>query len=234
LTEVETTASIWSLTAENERLRAELSARLAELRACRARMLEAAEATRKRIERNLHDGTQQRLVSLAMSLGLLDAKLPAEPDAARTIAGQARQALAVALEELRELSQGVYPSVLAERGLMAALEELCERAVPPARLEISLDPPTSGPVAAATYFAVSEMLTNVAKHAHASTVHVLVAGEKHQLTFEVSDDGIGGAVVAGGSGLRGLTDRIEGLGGRLTISSPLWGGTTIRGEFPTG
>jgi signal transduction histidine kinase len=221
-----------ALTLENERLQAELRARLVELQASRARLVEATQAERRRIERDLHDGTQQRLVSLAMSLGLLDAKLPAEPDAAKPIAREARQVLTVALEELRELSHGIHPAVLTERGLAAALEELTDRAALPTHLELSIDTRPPARVEAAAYFMVSEALTNAAKHSHAGEVRVSASRERDLLIVEVTDDGIGGAAPQGGSGLRGLTDRVEALGGRLIVSSPPGRGTTVRGEIP--
>jgi signal transduction histidine kinase len=221
-----------ALTLENERLQAELRARLAELQASRARLVDATEAERRRIERDLHDGTQQRLVSLAMSLGLLDAKLPAEPEAAKPLAREARAALSVALEELRELSHGIHPAVLTERGLAAALEELADRAALPTHLELSIDARPPPRVEGAAYFAVSEALTNAAKHSHAGEVRVTASRERDLLIVEVSDDGIGGAVAEAGSGLRGLTDRVEVLGGRLIVSSPPGRGTTVRAEIP--
>jgi signal transduction histidine kinase len=221
-----------ALTLENERLQAELRARLGELQASRARLVDATEAERRRIERDLHDGTQQRLVSLAMSLGLLDAKLPAEPAAAKPLAREARAALTVALEELRELSHGIHPAVLTERGLAAALEELADRAALPAHLELSIDARPPPRVEGAAYFVVSEALTNAVKHSHAGEVRVAAARERDLLIVEVADDGIGGAVAQGGSGLRGLTDRVEALGGRLILSSPPGRGTTVRAEIP--
>jgi signal transduction histidine kinase len=221
-----------AMTLENERLQAELRARLSDLQASRARLVDATEAERRRIERDLHDGTQQRLVSLAMSLGLLETKLPADPEAAKPIAQEARAALAVALEELRELSQGIHPAVLTERGLGAALEELADRAALPAYLEVSIDERPSAAVEAAAYFVVSEALTNAAKHSHASEVRVAAQRAGGLLTVEVQDNGIGGAVLVGGSGLRGLTDRVEALGGRLTVSSPPGRGTSLRADIP--
>ena len=194
--------------------------------------MDATEAERRRIERDLHDGTQQRLVSLAMSLGLLETKLPADPEAAKPIAQEARAALAVALEELRELSQGIHPAVLTERGLAAALEELADRAALPAYLEVSIDERPCGAVEAAAYFVVSEALTNAAKHSHASEVRIIASRVAGLLTVEVEDNGIGGAVLVGGSGLRGLTDRVEALGGRLTVSSPPGRGTSLRADIP--
>ena len=213
------------LTAENERLRAEL-------RACRGHVEDAIDAERRRIERDLHDGTQGRLVSLAMSLGLLEAKLPSEPDAARPIVREACQTVAEALEELRELSQGIYPAVLAERGLTSGLEELCQRAALSAHLELSLDRRFSPEVEAAAYCVVSEALTNAAKHAHASAVSVLGLHAPRRLVLEIGDDGTGGTTVATGSGLRGLIDRVQRLGGRVALSSPPDEGTLIRAEIP--
>jgi signal transduction histidine kinase len=199
---------------------------------CHQRSLDAAEATRKRIERDLHDGLQQRLVSIAMSLGLLDTRLPADPEAAKLIATEARGALAVALAELRELSQGIYPSVLHERGLTLALEELSTHAAVSCDLRISLDDPPASPVAAAAYFVVSEALTNIAKHAHASAARIEIRDDNGQMIVQIHDDGIGRAESARGSGLQGLTDRIEALGGRLAVISPTGRGTTIRAEIP--
>ena len=221
-----------ALTLENERLQAELRARLGELQASRVRMVEATEAERRRIERDLHDGTQQRLVSLAMSLGLLDSKLPAEPGAAKPIAREAREALALALGELRELSQGIHPAVLAERGLAAALEELAIRTALPAYFDLSIDARPPARVETAAYFVVSEALTNAVKHSHATEVRIAGSCREQLLIVEVADDGIGGAAAGGGSGLRGLADRVEALGGRLTVSSPPGRGTTLRAEVP--
>jgi signal transduction histidine kinase len=221
-----------ALTIENERLQAELRARLAELGASRARLVEATGVERRRIERDLHDGTQQRLVSIAMSLGLLESKLPADPVAAKPIVGETRRALAVALEELRELSQGIHPGVLTERGLPAALDELCRRAALPAHLDATLDVRLPAQVETAAYFVVSEALTNAVKHSHASELRIAASCGERALTVEVADDGIGGAAAGGGSGLRGLADRVEALGGRLTVSSPPGRGTIVRAEIP--
>jgi signal transduction histidine kinase len=222
------------LALENERLRAELRARLAQLRACRGRVVEAIDQERRRIERDLHDGTQGRLVSLAMSLGLLEAKLAGGPEGARPIVREAREAVAVALAELRELSQGIYPAALAERGLASALAELCERAALPVHLDVSLDQRLAADVEAAGYFLVSEALTNAVKHAHATEVHISVRRQPGRLSVEVIDNGVGGATLASGSGLRGLVDRIEGLGGRLRVFSAPGRGTTVQAELPSG
>jgi signal transduction histidine kinase len=233
VTEFEPTASAATLTIENERLRSELRALLAELRACRARAIEATETARRRIERNLHDGIQQRLVSLAISLGLLDAKLPTEPDIAKPIVREAREALAMTLNELRELSQGLYPSILVERGLAAALEELCDRSALRTQLNVVLRRRPPAEVEACAYFLVNEALTNVAKHSRADQVLIMVAYVGGLLGIEVADDGIGGATADGGTGLRGLVERVDALGGRLIVSSPPGRGTILRAEIPS-
>jgi signal transduction histidine kinase len=221
-----------NLALENERLQAELRARLVELQASRARLLGATDTERRRIERDLHDGTQQRLVSIAMSLGLLESKLPAQEGEARPLLRETRQALALALEELRELTHGINPPLLVERGLSAALDELCRRASLPTHLRLELDRRLPDHIESAAYFMASEALTNAAKHSHATEVRVMASCAAGTLTVEVADDGIGGAGTGGGSGLRGLADRIEALGGRFTVSSPPGRGTTLRAEIP--
>ena len=223
-----------NLALENERLQAELRARLVELQASRARLVEATDAERRRIERDLHDGTQQRLVSIAMSLGLLDTKLPGEASAAKPLVRETREALALALAELRELTHGINPPLLAERGLPAALDELCRRAALPTQLEVALDRRLADQIESAAYFVASEALTNAAKHSHGSEARVVATEDGQSLIVEVTDDGIGGAGTAGGSGLRGLADRVEALGGRFTVSSPPGRGTTVRAELPCG
>ncbi len=221
-----------SLALENERLQAELRARLVDLQASRARLVGATDAERRRIERDLHDGTQQRLVSIAMSLGLLESKLPTQEGEARPLLRETREALTVALEELRELTHGINPPLLVERGLSAALDELCRRAALPTHLHLGLDRRLPDQVESAAYFVASEALTNAAKHSHASEVQVAASYAGATLTVEVADDGIGGAGAGGGSGLRGLADRVEALGGRFTVSSPPGRGTTLRAEIP--
>jgi signal transduction histidine kinase len=231
---VDSVCAAAGLTLENERLQAELRARLADLQASRARLVEATEVERRRIERDLHDGTQQRLVSIAMSLGLLESRLPANPGQAQPIVREAREALAAALDELRNLTQGIHPTILAERGLPVALDELCHRAALPAHLQLDLACRLPDQVESAAYFVVSEALTNAAKHSHGSEVRVKAACADRMLTIEVADDGIGGAAPGNGTGLRGLTDRVEALGGTLTVSSPPGRGTTLHAEFPCG
>jgi signal transduction histidine kinase len=235
---VESVCAAASLALENERLQAELRARLVELQASRARLVGATDAERRRIERDLHDGTQQRLVSIAMSLGLLESKLPAQEGEGREAGGagallrETREALAVALQELRELTHGINPPLLVERGLAAALDELCRRASLPTHLRLELDRRLPDQVESAAYFVASEALTNAAKHSHATEVRVAAWCADGTLMVEVADDGIGGAATEGGSGLRGLADRVEALGGRFTVSSPPGRGTTLHAEIP--
>jgi signal transduction histidine kinase len=229
---VQSVCAAAALTLENARLQAELRARLGELQASRARLVEATETERRRIERDLHDGTQQRLVSIAMALGLAESKLAADRRAVQPVLREAREALSVALAELRELTQGIRPAILVERGLAAALDDLSRRAALPVRLQVSIDGRLSEQVESAAYFVASEALANAAKHSHASEVRLAASHEDGVLVLDVSDDGIGGAAPGGGSGLRGLADRVEALGGRLTISSPPGRGTTLRVEIP--
>jgi signal transduction histidine kinase len=229
---VQSVCAAASLTLENERLQAELRARLLELQASRARLVQATDAERRRIERDLHDGTQQRLVSIAMSLGLLEMKLPGQAEAAKPLVRETREALALALAELRELTHGINPPLLTERGLPAALDELCRRAAIPTRLDVTIDQRLPDQIETAAYFMVSEALTNAAKHSHATEMQVFASHRGQRLTVEIGDDGIGSATPTGGSGLRGLADRIEALGGRFTISSPPGRGTTLRAEIP--
>jgi signal transduction histidine kinase len=229
---VQSVCAAAGLALDNERLKAELRAKLVELGASRGRLVEATDAERRRIERNLHDGTQQRLVSIAMSLGLLESKLPPDQGETVPIVREAQNALALALEELRELTQGIHPTLLVERGLPVALEALCRRAGLPAHLKVDLDSRLSDQVETAAYYFASEALSNAAKHSHGTEVRVDVSCDDRTLAVEVADDGIGGASVGPGSGLRGLADRVEALGGRFTVSSPPGLGTRLRAEIP--
>ena len=222
-----------ALALENERLAAELRARLEELRASRVRIVEATDEERRRIERNLHDGTQQRLVSISMALGLAESRLPPDAAEAREILGEARASLGQALAELRELSQGIHPSILTERGLVAALHELSYDTSLPVQLDVALDERLPEPVEAAAYYLVAESLANVAKHADASAAQVRVSRENGRALVEVTDNGNGGADPAG-SGLRGLADRVEALGGRLAVDSSPGHGTRVQAEIPCG
>jgi signal transduction histidine kinase len=229
---VQSVCAAAALTLENARLQAELRARLAELQASRARLVTATESERRRIERDLHDGTQQRLVSIAMALGLAESKLAADQAAVQPVLREARDALALALAELRELTQGIRPAILVERGLAAALDDLSRRAALPVRLDVDVPGRLPEQVESAGYFVASEALANAAKHSHASEVRLVASRDGPLLVLEVADDGIGGASTSGGSGLRGLADRVEALGGRLTVSSPPGRGTTLRAEIP--
>jgi signal transduction histidine kinase len=231
---LESVGAAAALALENERLNAELRARLEDLRASRARIVEAAEAERRRVERNLHDGAQQRLVSIAMQLGLMERKLKTDPEAAKPILHEAREDLAIALQELRELSQGIHPSLLTERGLEAALGELPLRTPVPLELEFSIEERLPAQVEAAAYYVVSEALANVTKYAQATAVRVRVDRVDGKAVVEVADDGVGGADSSRGSGLSGLTDRVEALGGRLALVSPVGRGTIVRAEIPCG
>jgi signal transduction histidine kinase len=229
---VQSVCAAAALTLENARLQAELRARLAELHASRARLVEATDSERRRIERDLHDGTQQRLVSIAMTLGLAESKLAADRPAVEPVLREAREALAVALDELRELTQGIRPAILVERGLAAALDDLSRRAALPVRVDVAIQGRLPEQVESAAYFVASEALANAAKHAHANEVRLAASMHGDALVLEVADDGIGGAGAGGGSGLRGLADRVEAIGGRLTFSSPPGRGTTLRAELP--
>ena len=221
-----------ALALENERLQADLRVRLAELEASRARLVEAGESERRRLERDLHDGAQQRLVSIAMTLGLVDARLQGDPAAAKPVLAEARQELTVALEELRRLSHGIRPSILAERGLAAAVDDLAKRSPLTIMLRLDLDRRLPDHIESCAYFLISESLANAGKHAHTREATVRARIENDILLVEVHDDGIGGATFDRGTGLRGLTDRVEGLGGRLSITSPPGRGTLIRAEIP--
>ena len=199
----------------------------ADLAASRARIVQAGDAERRRLERNLHDGAQQRLVSLALMLRLAARRHPDDADLEN-----AGEELAHALKELRELARGIHPAVLTERGLEPAVRALADRAPLPVELDVSIHERLPDPVEAAAYYVVAEALTNVAKYAQASGVSVGLARANGHACIEVRDDGIGGAVAGRGSGLRGLADRVEALGGRLLLDSPAGAGTTLRAEIP--
>ncbi len=220
--------------AEVHRLNAELHARLEELAASRARIVAAGDVERRRLERNLHDGAQQRLVSLSLSLRLALAKLESDPAAARAILAPAGDELALALDELRELARGLHPAVLTDRGLRAAVEMLAGRAPVVVEIEEIPDERLPEPVEAAAYYLIAEALTNVAKYARASAVRVRVTASGAGVAVEVTDDGVGGADPANGSGLRGLADRVEALGGTLEVVSPAGAGTALRALISIG
>jgi PAS domain S-box-containing protein len=202
-----------------------------DLRASRARLVRAEDMARRALERNLHDGAQQRLVALSVALRLVEARLHADPDAALELLTDAQAELAQALSELRELARGIHPAVLTDRGLKAALETLAARSPVPVSVDAPIDrlPPD---VEATAYYVVAESLTNVVRYARASSARITVRAADSTLVVRVSDDGIGGADPAAGSGLRGLADRVAVLDGTLTVTSPRRGGTTVTAEIP--
>jgi signal transduction histidine kinase len=221
-----------SLALVNERLEAELRAKVDELRASRERMLRIGLEERRRLERDLHDGAQQRLVSMALNIRIARAKLNEDPLAADQLLETAGQELDSALEELRELARGIHPAVLTDRGLATALETLASRAPVPVELAEMPDERLPEAVELAAYFVVAEGLTNVAKYANATHATVGVERENGRLVVEVADDGVGGADPQNGTGLRGLADRIAVLEGRLEIDSERGRGTTLRAQIP--
>ena len=213
--------------------RAGMAARIGELETSRARVVDAAETERRRIERDLHDGAQQRLVSLAMELGRARAKFGSDPEAAEAIVGQAHEQAKEALTELRNLVRGVHPPVLSDRGLDAALSGLAALSPVPVTVRVDLAERPPPAVEAIAYFVVAEALTNVAKHAKASRALVTVSRTGDLLNVAISDDGIGGASLAG-RGLSGLAARTAGIDGRLLVTSPDGGPTVIEAVLPCG
>jgi PAS domain S-box-containing protein len=201
-----------------------------ELHASRARLVRAEEQARRGLERNLHDGAQQRLVALSVALRLVESRIASDPDAATELLVGAREELSHALAELRELARGIHPAVLTDRGLRPALEALAARAPIPVLVEAP-DERLPPDVEAAAYYVVAETLTNVARYAHASEAQVSVVRSNGGIVVTVSDDGVGGADPSNGSGLSGLVDRIAVLDGALHVDSPLGGGTTVRAEI---
>jgi signal transduction histidine kinase len=221
-----------ALALENERLDAELRSKMEELRASHARMIEAGLAERRRLERDLHDGAQQRLVSLALDLRMAERRLATDPAGARQILAAAGGELEAALGELRELARGIHPAVLSDRGLDAALEALAHRAPVPVELEAEIGDRLPEAVELAAYFVVTEGLTNVAKYAQASQATVRATRQDGRIVVEVADDGVGGADPAAGSGLSGLADRVVALDGRLEVRSERGCGTVLRAVIP--
>ena len=218
---------------ENGRLQAELRARLEELRGSRERVIEASQQERQRLERNLHDGAQQRLIALSLDLSMLENRLGGDPEARAQI-DQARQEIAQSLEELRAVAHGLHPAVVSGHGLAVALESLAARAPVPVRLSVELEERVDEQLEVAAYYVVSESLANIGKHAQASSATIAVRRDNGQLVVEIVDDGIGGADSEAGSGLRGLADRVEALDGRLRVWTPHGGGTRVRAEMPCG
>jgi signal transduction histidine kinase len=216
---------------DNERLHADLRTRLEELRRSRLRVIEAADAERRRLERNLHDGAQQGLATLAVELAMLADHVESDP-AARRMLEQAQDELAASLDELRELARGIHPAVLTDHGLAVALDVLAARA--PFAVRLAVEPGDGLPqrIEVAGYYVISECLANTAKYAQASEARVAVSRANDHVRIEVVDDGVGGASRDGGSGLRGLMDRVEALGGTLELSSPVGLGTRVTAEIP--
>jgi signal transduction histidine kinase len=228
---VRLTAAAASMALEHSRLQAEVQAQLEQVRASRARIVEAGDAERRRLERDLHDGAQQRLVTLSLALGMARDRAAADPELGSLIESASKEARE-ALTELRELARGIHPAVLTETGLAGAIQALVERspvattvtAVPGGRFLAAVE--------ATAYFVVSEALTNVAKHAMADSAEVMICQRAGRLVVEVSDDGAGGARPEGGSGLRGLADRVASVGGVLRVDSPPGCGTRLEADLP--
>jgi signal transduction histidine kinase len=226
-------SSAAGLALENERLQAELRSQLQELRESRARIVEAGDSARRRLERNLHDGAQQRLISLGLSLRLIRQRLPDADAATLALFEETEAQTREAIRELRDLARGIHPAVLTEQGLAGALEQLANRC--PVPVDLSVDPlPALPPAIAVTaFFIASEALANVAKHSAAPRAVVRVAVRPGTLTLSIEDDGVGDAHAEPGSGLAGLVDRVAAVGGTFTLDSPPGGGTRITVELST-
>jgi signal transduction histidine kinase len=214
---------------ENERLQAELQVQLAELRESRARIVRAGDEERRRLERDLHDGAQQRLLAVGMALQLLRTSETGEVSA--KLLDETEAEVQAALADLRELARGIHPAVLTDHGLDAAVRTLAERAPVPVEIGAT-DKRLPGEVETAVYFIVAEALANVAKHSRASKAWVRIEQRNGAVRVEVGDDGAGGAALDDGTGLRGLADRAGALDGRLSVDSPLGGGTRVLVEIP--
>jgi signal transduction histidine kinase len=204
----------------------------AQLAASRARVVAASDDARRRIERDLHDGAQQRIVSLGLELRLLQAGVPDDLPEVRDGLGRILEEFGQLLDELRETARGIHPAMLAEGGLQPALRTLARRSPVPVELDVGTDARYPEPVEVAAYYVLSEALTNAAKHASASHVAVSLAEREGTLRLSVRDDGAGGADPHGGSGLIGLRDRVEALGGAIEVESPRGTGTTVAVTFP--
>ena len=229
---VEAVAAGAGMALDNERLHAEVRAQLREVQASRARIVESADAARRRVERDLHDGAQQRLVTVALALRLARTRLrSASAEEVDTLLKEATEELGDALDELRELARGIYPVLLTDAGLGPALFALAERSPVPAVVVATPDERLPEPVEQAAYFVVSEALANAAKHAGAAQVTIEARVVGSALIVDVADDGVGGADPRG-SGLRGLADRVAATGGRLRLASPPAGGTRVTAELP--
>jgi signal transduction histidine kinase len=230
---VTSVAAAAGLALENERLQAAVRMQLEDVRASRARIVEAGDAERRRVERDLHDGAQQQLVTLALALQVARTRAATADPSLVAMLDRASAQLEAALAELRELARGLHPSILVEEGLAAAIESLAERTPLPVELHL-VEERFPAQVEATAYFVVAEALANVVKYASATQVRITVDRRNGVLAVEAADDGRGGADPAKGSGLRGLDDRVAAVGGRFSVTSPPLGGTTIRVEIPCG
>ena len=219
-------AQLVSLAIENAETREELAA-------SRARLVAAADEARRRIERDLHDGAQQRLLATALTLSMVHKRLGPDPNGAGALLASAREELDRGLCELRDLARGLHPAVLTDRGVEAAVDALVQRAPVPVEFRAAVPERLDATIEAAAYFVVSEALTNVAKYAQATSARVDLELAGGTLVVSIADDGVGGADPGLGSGLRGLVDRVQAVGGRLDVSSPPGRGTRLRAELPT-
>jgi len=226
-------AAATGMTIQNAQLQVELRARLQELRGSRVRILQAEQRERRRLERDLHDGAQQRLIALSMALGELEDRFDGDAELGDRIEA-AREEVTASLAELRDLAHGIHPAAVTDHGLAVALETLATRAPIPVQVVGAPRERLPEQVELAAFFIVSEALANVAKHAQASSAVVELQKTPELLVVEVSDDGIGGVTADAGAGLRGLADRVEALGGRLRVWSPVSEGTRVRAELPCG
>ncbi len=227
---VQAAAASWTLAIDNERLKADLAARVEELRVSRVRIIEAGDAARRRIERDLHDGAQQQLVALALELRVLRTQLKGT-EAAPTV-DVLSERLAAALADLRELARGIHPAILTDRGLAPAIGALAERGSIPIETDVRIEQRLPAPIEAAAYFLVAEALTNVYRYAHATCARVDVARDGDDVVVLIADDGVGGADLDAGSGLQGLVDRLAAVGGTLAIDSPPGEGTRLLARIP--
>lgn len=227
---VRAAAAATGMAMENERLQAEVRAQLAEVQASRQRIVEAGDTERRRVERNLHDGAQQRMMTLALSLTMLRDSA-ADPALAASLESAAAE-LRLAIAELRELARGIHPAILAEEGLPAAVEALADRCAVPVRVRADFDARLPAPAEATAYFVVAESLANVTKYARASAVTVRLARRDGTLMVEVADDGVGGADAGRGSGLRGLADRVAAVRGTFRVETAPGAGTRVLAEIP--
>jgi signal transduction histidine kinase len=228
---VEAVAAAAAIALENERLQAESQARLAELQASRERIVAAGDAERRRLERNLHDGAQQRLVALALQLRLIQAGIRRDPSAAEALITNASDELAQSLGELRELARGLHPAVL-EHGIASALESLAARSTVPTVVTCELTERLPQQIELGLYFVACEALANMGKYAQATAASISLSRTGGSVAIEIADDGVGGADATAGSGLRGLADRVEALGGHLLVTSPAGAGTVVTADLP--